>query len=84
MFSDIPPTERGEPFARKSSALLNLRDISLTTIQACVLLGVVSISDGEAVAESVFYSAACRIANFLDLPTLASDDPITREVYLRG
>ncbi|KAK2602028.1 hypothetical protein QQS21_004455 [Conoideocrella luteorostrata] len=83
MFAGIPPPNRAEPYARESQALLNLRDISVSTIHACVLLGTVSISDGEAAAESVFYSAACRIANCLDLPTLSSPSPITRDIYLR-
>jgi hypothetical protein len=83
-FDRMPPTTRGEHFAFKSNALLNLRDISVTTIQACVLLGAAAIVEGEAAAESVYYSAACRIANYLDLPNLPASNPLEREVNLRG
>lgn len=83
-FDRIPPTTRGEHFAFKSNTLLNLRDISVTTIQACVLLGAAAIVEGEAAAESVYYSAACRIANYLDLPNLPVSNPLEREVNLRG
>ncbi|KAB5545467.1 fungal-specific transcription factor [Coniochaeta sp. 2T2.1] len=82
-FDGIPPTMRGEHFAFKSNALLNLREISVTTIQACVLLGAAAIVEGEAAAESVFYAAAARIANYLDLPNLPVESVLEREVNLR-
>ncbi|KUJ17890.1 uncharacterized protein LY89DRAFT_683879 [Mollisia scopiformis] len=47
-FSSINPRERSDDFARESSRLLNLRDVSLSTVQACVLLGAFSITRGEA------------------------------------
>lgn len=75
---------RGEPFAAECNMLLNLRDVSLTTIQACVLLGAVSIVEGEAGAETVLYAAACRIANFLNLPNMPTPDPLQREIHVRG
>lgn len=75
---------RAEPFAAEANALLNLRDVSVTTVQACVLLGAVSIVEGEAGAETVFYAAACRIASFLDLPNLPTQDPLRREIHIRG
>jgi hypothetical protein len=75
---------RGEAFATECNMLLNLRDVSLTTIQACVLLGAVSIVEGEAGAETVLYAAACRIANFLDLPNMPTPDPLQREIHIRG
>ncbi len=64
--------------------LLDLRDISLTTIQACVLLGSVSRVEGQGAAESVYYSVACRIANLLDLANRPASDAIDREVNIRG
>jgi hypothetical protein len=84
IFEGILPTERSESFAHESNVLLNLRDVSLTTIQACVLLGAASIVEGEAAAESVFYSAACRIANYLDLGSLPSSSSLQREIHIRG
>ncbi|CRK08648.1 hypothetical protein BN1723_008993 [Verticillium longisporum] len=83
-FSGIPPMARGEHFATECNLLLNLRDVSLTTSQACVLLGAVSIVEGEAGAETVYYAAACRIANFLDLPNMPTPDPLQREIHIRG
>ena len=64
--------------------MLNLREVSLRTIQACVLLGACSLAEGEAEAESVYYAAACRTAQLLDLPNKAVDTALEREVNLRG
>ncbi|KAF6824332.1 C6 transcription factor [Colletotrichum plurivorum] len=83
VFNGIAPISRGELFANEANMLLNLRDISLSSIQACVLLGAYSIVEGEAGAETVFYSAACRIANYLDLPNLPTPDPLQREIHIR-
>jgi len=83
-FSDTNPRERGDLYAEESSRLLNLRDLSLTTVQACVLLGAFSITRGEAQAESVYYCVACRIANLLNLANKATSDLIEREVNVRG
>ncbi|KAK2015227.1 fungal-specific transcription factor [Colletotrichum eremochloae] len=83
IFNGISPISRGELFANEGNLLLNLRDVSLTSIQACVLLGAYSIVEGEAGAETVFYSAACRIANYLDLPNLPTPDPLQREIHIR-
>jgi hypothetical protein len=84
MFSRIPPRQRGDEYAKESNRLLDLRDISLTTLQACVLLGAYSITCGEAAAESVYYCAACRIANLLDLVNIPISDGIATEVNRRG
>lgn len=84
MFTDINPWVRGSTYAREGAALLDLTNLSLTTIQACVLLGVSSRAEGEGGAESVYYSVAYRIANLLDLAKRPADDHIAREVNLRG
>jgi hypothetical protein len=78
------PRDRGDRYAEESSRLLNLRDVSLTTAQACVLLGAFSITRGEAQSESVYYCVACRIANLLNLAKKATSDPIEHEVNVRG
>lgn len=83
-FSGISPRDRGEAFAKKSAALLDLRDVSLKTIQACVLLGAVSTTEGEAAAESVYYACACRIANLIDLAKRPTTDTVEKEVNIRG
>ena len=83
-FSGTHARERGKEYAKQSSRLLDLRDISLTTAQACVLLGAISITEGEAAAESVYYCAGCRIANLLNLATKPATDALEREVNIRG
>lgn len=84
VFGDSDPRERGDSYADQSNRLLDLRDVSLATVQACVLLGAFSITRGEAAAESIYYCTACRIANFLDLVNRPSSDAIEREVNIRG
>ena len=64
--------------------MLDLGDISLCSIQACVLLGTVSRSEGDGAAESVYYSAASRIANLLDLANQPAANVIEREINIRG
>jgi hypothetical protein len=71
-------------YAQASAQLLDLRDISLQTIQACVLLGAFSIVEGEAAPEAVYYSVACRIAMLLDLPNAPAATRLEREVNRRG
>ncbi|KAL3417571.1 fungal specific transcription factor [Phlyctema vagabunda] len=82
-FAGTDPRERGKGFAKESNRLLDLRDVSLSTAQACVLLGAISITEGEAAAESVYYSTACRIASLLDLANKPTSDGIEREVNVR-
>jgi len=84
VFTNTSPRKRGDDYANESSRLLDLRDISLTTIQACVLLGAFSITRGESAAESVYYCAACRIANLLDLAHKPTMDGLEKEVNRRG
>lgn len=84
VFNGISPRERGNDFAKESNKLLDLRDVSLTTLQACVLLGAFAIVCGEAHAESVYYCVACRIANLLDLANRPFADAIEREINVRG
>jgi hypothetical protein len=64
--------------------LLDLRDISLRTVQACVLLGAFSIVEGEAAAEAVYYSISCRIAMLLDLANAPAVTRLEQEVNRRG
>jgi hypothetical protein len=68
----------------QATRLLDLRDVSLTTIQACVLLGCYAISEGEASAEAMYYSVACRMAMVLDLARAPSPTRLEREVRIRG
>lgn len=58
--------------------------MSLTTIQACVLLGTISITEGKSAAESVYYSVAVRIALLLDLANRQPVDILEEELNRRG
>ena len=55
-FAGSDPRARGRPYAREAEHLLDLREVSLTTIQACVLIGAFSITEGEAASEAVVSS----------------------------
>ncbi|KAJ9608211.1 hypothetical protein H2200_007199 [Cladophialophora chaetospira] len=82
-FAGIDPRIRGRRYAQEAEHLLNLRDVSLTTIQAAVLLGAYVVTEGEAAAESVFYSVACRNALLLDLPNMIVTSRVEQEVNCR-
>ena len=82
--ANVEPRERGRPYARETERLLNLHEISLTTVQVCILLGHISIVEGEPATESVFFSIACRMALILDLPHARAATPLQRELNLRG
>ena len=74
---------RGKNWAQKAAQLLDLRDVSLVTVQACVLLGACAITESEASAEAVYYSVAGRMAMLLDLPHAAASTRLEREVNIR-
>ncbi|OQV05348.1 Fungal specific transcription factor domain-containing protein [Cladophialophora immunda] len=83
-FAGIDPRIRGRPYAQEAEHLLNMREVSLTTLQAAVLLGAYVITEGEAAAEAVFYSVACRNALLLDLPNMAVTSRVEQEVNRRA
>jgi hypothetical protein len=80
----VPPRERGGPYTKEAERLLNLHDISLVTIQACLLLGAASVAEGEGATESIYFSIACRMAMLLDLPNAPVATQIQQEVNNRG
>lgn len=63
---------------------MNLTDISITTIQACVLLGTISFSESGTESEALYYAIANRLAFILDLPGRPVVNEIERQVNLRG
>ena len=83
-FKDHCYWDRGSEFAKESARLLDIKDVSLSTIQACILLGTVSRSEGDAAAESVYYSIASRMANLLDLANMPASNAVEREINIRG
>jgi hypothetical protein len=71
-------------YYNESAKLLDIRDTSLVTIQACVLLGAISTTEDNAITESVYYTVACRMAHLLDLSKKTASDAIEQEVNMRG
>lgn len=84
VYMELDPRERGEGFRTASEALLNLRDISPVTIQACVLLGAYAAAHGDTDVENVYYSTAGRMCLVLDLPNRPVASLLEREVNIRG
>lgn len=82
-FAGVDRRIRGRPYAREAERLLDLRDASVSTIQACVLLGAYTITDGEAISESLYYSVACRLAILLDLPNMSVSTRLEQETNIR-
>jgi hypothetical protein len=82
-FENTDPRSRGKPYAEEAEHLLDLRDISVTTIQASILLGAFVITEGEAEAESIYYSIGCRLAMLMDLPNLPVNNRIDQETNIR-
>ncbi|OQE29812.1 hypothetical protein PENSTE_c002G04501 [Penicillium steckii] len=83
IFSNVDARERGKYYEEQCKRLLDWNDISLTTIQACVLLGAIAITDGKAASENIHYAVACRMAQLLDLPRREARSMVEREVNLR-
>ncbi len=75
-FDNTDPRTRGRPYAADATQLLDLRDVSTTTIQASVLLGAFAITEGEVAAESIYYSIACRLAMLMDLLNMPVATPL--------
>lgn len=64
--------------------LFDMSDISLTTIQASILLGTICFAESNTKAEALHYAVANRLAQILDLahrPTLTETE---KQVNLRG
>ncbi len=74
----------GDRFAKKARGLLDMGDISVTTIQACILLGTFSYVGGASEAEALYYAVAVRLALILDLPRRSCDTELERQINLRG
>ena len=84
IFADVDPRERGARYAEQCKQLLDWNDVSVTTIQACVLLGAFAITEGNPASESIYYAVACRIAQLLDLPNHQAPSRVEQEVNIRS
>jgi hypothetical protein len=83
LFVGVDPRDRSKAYAKESKQLLDLEDMSLTTIQACVLLGTISITEGNSASESLYYTIACRMALLLDLAHRPASNKVEAEVHKR-
>ncbi|KAJ5594208.1 uncharacterized protein N7459_000416 [Penicillium hispanicum] len=83
-FSGTDPRERGKDYAQECERLLDWNNVSVTTIQACVLLGAIAITNGNSASENIYYAIACRVAQLLDLPNLQAPSRVHREVHIRS
>jgi hypothetical protein len=84
VFTNIDPRERGRPYAKEAERLLDLHNTSLTTVQACVLMGAIQVVEMDSATESIFYTIACRMAMILDLPNAVSRSRLEQELNIRG
>lgn len=83
-FSGIPPRERGRPYYDESARLVDIRDTSILTIQACIILGGIASSQACAFTESVYYTVACRMANLLGLSKRMGATALEQEINIRS
>ncbi|KAH7000686.1 fungal-specific transcription factor domain-containing protein [Ilyonectria destructans] len=74
---------QGDIYADKAHTQLDLRIVSLETIQACILLGTLCFVEGRTDSEAVYYAAAIRLALLMDLPRRPAANEIERQVNLR-
>ncbi|KAJ6009418.1 hypothetical protein N7522_004434 [Penicillium canescens] len=79
----IHPWDRSRPYVREAEKLLDLHEVSLVTIQACILLAANVMADGEAMTECIYYGIACRIALLLDLPNRPAKTQVEQELNRR-
>ena len=79
----IKPRHRGKEYGVEASNLLDMTDISVKTIQACVLLGTISFAGRRLQSEALYYSIANRLALILGLPHRPAATVIERQVNLR-
>ena len=83
-FFQINPKARGAVFLESAVKALDIRDVSLITVQACILIGAAYIADGDDTAESIYYSIASRVAQLLDVPNLPVSCLLEHEINVRG
>ncbi|KAL3446296.1 hypothetical protein BJX65DRAFT_308996 [Aspergillus insuetus] len=79
----VEPWERGRPYAKEAERMLDLHNVTLTTIQACILLAINLAIEGESMTECVFLAIAARMALLLDLPNAVAGTPLQQELNRR-
>lgn len=84
MLHETNRRERGNDYAEKATRLFDVSDISITTVQACVLLGTLCFAESKTEGEALYYAVAVRVAQILDLPRKPAANELERQVNLRG
>lgn len=66
--------------------MLNIQamDMSICTLQACLLVGCLAMADGDSASEAICSAIANRVVQLLDFPNRMSPDPLQREIEIRG
>jgi hypothetical protein len=83
VFAGTDPRERGEIYRVASEKLFTIRDVTPTTVQACVLLGAYAAATGETDIENMYYNTGGRMCLALDLPNRQVATLLEREVNIR-
>ncbi|KAK6385589.1 hypothetical protein LTS17_001158 [Exophiala oligosperma] len=81
--ASVERRSRGIEPAQRAFALFDMTDISVTTVQAAVLLGTICFTESKAEAESLYYAVANRLALMLDLAHRQTNSETERQVNLR-
>ncbi|KAH7125691.1 hypothetical protein B0J11DRAFT_312165 [Dendryphion nanum] len=82
-FAGTDPRYRGEGYREASERILNIRDITPTTAQTCLLLGAYAAANGDIDVENLYYSLAGRMCLALDLPNRPVATLLERELNIR-
>jgi hypothetical protein len=82
-FEYTNPRTRGVEYMQRAAKLLDPSDVSLASIQACVLLGACRVIEADARGEAVYYGMACRMAQLLDLSNRPCTNRLEREINIR-
>lgn len=82
-FQGIDPRNRGQAYIREAERLLDLHELSETTLRASLLLGTYYGTEGDARRENLYYTVASRLGLLLNVPKLPSPDTLGRELHVR-
>jgi hypothetical protein len=81
--TSVKPRRRGRDYANLARTMLDLTDISITTIQASILLGTIAFAESTMASEALYYSIATRLALLLNLADRPTSTEIERQINLR-
>lgn len=82
-FAGQEPRERGVSYYTASERLFSIRELTSTTIQACILLGAYAAANGDTDVENMYYTLGSRMCLALDLPNRPVASLLEREANIR-